>query len=75
MLNQEIDPEKHMKYAQIHRDILNAPKFGNDDDYVDDIFVKVWQDYDRVTGSETTYNATGGSPLLCPSPLTDLTAA
>lgn len=56
MLNQEIDPEKHMKYAQIHRDILNAPKFGNDDDYVDDIFVKVWQDYDRVTGSETTYN-------------------
>ena len=56
MLNQEIDPEKHMKYAHIHRDVLNAPKFGNDDDFVDDIFVDLWHDYDRVTASETTYN-------------------
>ncbi len=55
MLNQEIDPAKHMKYAQIHKDILEAPKFGNDDDYVDSIFVDLWHDYDRVCASETTY--------------------
>lgn len=55
MLNQSIDPAKHEKYAQIHKDILEAPKFGNDDDYVDKIFVDLWHDYDSVTASETTY--------------------
>lgn len=55
MLNQAIDPAKHMKYAQIHKDILEAPKFGNDDDFVDEIFVDLWHDYDRVCATETTY--------------------
>jgi formate C-acetyltransferase/4-hydroxyphenylacetate decarboxylase large subunit len=55
MLNQEMDSEKYLKYAQIHKDVLEAPKFGNDDDYVDDIFVDLWHDYDRVCASETTY--------------------
>lgn len=55
MLNQQIDPSKHEKYAQIHKDILEAPKFGNDDDFVDNIFVDLWHDYDRVCASETTY--------------------
>ena len=56
MLNQEIDPELHMKYAQIHKDILEAPKFGNDDDYVDQIFVDCWHDYDENLQQVTTYN-------------------
>ena len=55
MLNQSIDPAMHRKYAQLHRDVLNAPKFGNDDDFVDEIFVDLWHDYDRVCASETTY--------------------
>lgn len=55
MLNQEIDPEKHEKYAQVHKDALEAPKFGNDDDYVDNIFVDLWHDYDRVCATETSY--------------------
>jgi formate C-acetyltransferase/4-hydroxyphenylacetate decarboxylase large subunit len=55
MLNQSIDPAKHKKYAQIHKDVLNAPKFGNDEDYVDTIFVDLWHDYDRVCATETTY--------------------
>ncbi|MDR2005784.1 MAG: indoleacetate decarboxylase, partial [Acidaminococcales bacterium] len=55
MLNQSIDPAKHEKYAQIHKDVLEAPKFGNDDDYVDNIFVDLWKDYDRVCASETSY--------------------
>lgn len=55
MLNQSVDPAKHEKYAQIHKDILEAPKFGNDDDYVDNIFVDLWHDYDRVCASETSY--------------------
>lgn len=55
MLNQEIEPSLHMKYAKIHKDILEAPKFGNDVDYVDNIFVDLWHDYDRVCASEITY--------------------
>lgn len=55
MLNQRMDPSKYEKYEQIHKDILEAPKFGNDDDYADSIFVDLWKDYDRVTASELTY--------------------
>lgn len=56
MLNQHIDPALHMKYAQIHKDVLEAPKFGNDDDYVDQIFVDLWHDYDENLKGFTTYN-------------------
>lgn len=42
-------------YDRIHRDILNAPKFGNDEDFVDEIFVKCWEHYNEVCLSETTY--------------------
>ena len=55
MLNQSVDPAKHEKYAQIHKDVLEAPKFGNDEDFVDNIFVDLWHDYDRVCASETSY--------------------
>lgn len=55
MLNQEMDPATHMKYAQLHKDVLEVVKFGNDEDYVDEIFVDLWHDYDRVCASEKTY--------------------
>lgn len=42
-------------FEKIHRDILNSPKYGNDDDYVDDIFVKCWEHYNEICLSETTY--------------------
>ena len=42
-------------YEKIHRDLLEAPKFGNDDDYVDLIFVDLWEHYTEVCHSETTY--------------------
>ncbi len=32
------------KWLKTHKQCLDAPKFGNDDKYVDDIF-KTWQDY------------------------------
>lgn len=43
------------KYERVHRDVLNAPKFGNDDDYVDEIFVECWKHYNDTCLSETTY--------------------
>nr|WP_246517121.1 indoleacetate decarboxylase [Clostridium aciditolerans] len=42
-------------FERIHRDLLNAPKYGNDDDYVDSIFVECWEHYNEVCLSETTY--------------------
>lgn len=42
-------------YGKLHRDILNAPKYGNDDDYVDSIFVDCWKHYNDICFSETTY--------------------
>lgn len=46
----------HHKWDKIHKALLEAPKFGNDDDYVDEIFVKLWKHYNEVCFSETTYN-------------------
>lgn len=43
------------KYEKIHRDLCNASKFGNDDDYVDSIFVDCWNHYNDTCLSETTY--------------------
>ncbi|MBV7272679.1 indoleacetate decarboxylase [Clostridiaceae bacterium UIB06] len=43
------------KYEKIHRDICNVEKFGNDDDYVDSIFVDCWNHYNDTCLSETTY--------------------
>lgn len=44
-----------MKWAKIHKLCLDAPKFGNDDDYVDSIFVDLWQHYKDVVSNQTTY--------------------
>ena len=43
------------EWEQIHRDLLEAPKFGNDDDYVDSIFVDLWEHYNQTCFSETSY--------------------
>jgi formate C-acetyltransferase/4-hydroxyphenylacetate decarboxylase large subunit len=43
------------KYSRLHKDLLEAPKYGNDDDYVDEIFVKLWENYNETCMSETTY--------------------
>ncbi|KEI01606.1 indoleacetate decarboxylase [Clostridium botulinum] len=42
-------------YKKLHKNLLNSPKFGNDDDYVDDLFVKLWNHYNSTCLSETTY--------------------
>ncbi|EDS77572.1 HpdB protein [Clostridium botulinum C str. Eklund] len=42
-------------YKRLHNDLLNTPKFGNDDDYVDTIFVDLWEHYNNTCLSETTY--------------------
>jgi formate C-acetyltransferase/4-hydroxyphenylacetate decarboxylase large subunit len=52
MLNQK---KISHKYDKIHKTLLEAPKFGNDDDYVDEIFVKLWHQYNEICNSETTY--------------------
>lgn len=43
------------KYEKLHKDLMEAPKFGNDDDYVDQIFVDLWHQYNDTCFSETTY--------------------
>lgn len=42
-------------YSKLHKDLLSSPKFGNDDDYVDSLFVKLWEHYNETCLSETTY--------------------
>ncbi|MGK0467697.1 glycine radical domain-containing protein, partial [Clostridium sp.] len=43
------------KWAKVHSMCLSAPKFGNDDDYIDSIFVDCWQHYKDVVTSQVTY--------------------
>lgn len=43
------------RYEKLHRVLLEAPKYGNDDDYVDSIFVACWKHWEEIIGSETTY--------------------
>lgn len=42
-------------YKKLHKDLLDSPKFGNDDDYVDELFVNLWEHYNSTCLSETTY--------------------
>ncbi|MBF0499728.1 MAG: indoleacetate decarboxylase [Candidatus Riflebacteria bacterium] len=43
------------KWAEMYHDFLDAPKYGNDDNYVDDIFVKVWDVYNESVTSQKSY--------------------
>lgn len=52
MLEQKRTDRRHEK---LHRALLEAPKYGNDDPYVDDIFVACWNHWAQVIESETTY--------------------
>ena len=36
-------------YEDVHKLCLNAPKFGNNDDYVDELASQVWEDFARIT--------------------------
>jgi 4-hydroxyphenylacetate decarboxylase large subunit len=43
-LQEQVKTEAYDKWKKIHKCSLEAPKFGNDDEYVDSIF-KEWQDW------------------------------
>ena len=48
-------------YEDLRKLCLEAPKFGNGDDYVDDIAAHCWEDYARICRSFTT---AFGAPLI-----------
>ena len=48
-------------YEDIQRMCLEAPKFGNNDPYVDDIMTRVWTDYAEITKHHMTIF---GKPIL-----------
>jgi formate C-acetyltransferase/4-hydroxyphenylacetate decarboxylase large subunit len=43
------------KWEDMHNSFLDAPKYGNDDDYVDDIFLRVWEIYNESVTSQKSY--------------------
>ena len=43
------------KWGKVHRALLNAPKYGNDDDYADDVFLKIWDIYNNSVTSQKSY--------------------
>jgi formate C-acetyltransferase/4-hydroxyphenylacetate decarboxylase large subunit len=51
-LQQEKEAEK---WDGMYQAFLNAPKYGNDDDYVDDIFLDVWHEYNDAVESQRSY--------------------
>jgi formate C-acetyltransferase/4-hydroxyphenylacetate decarboxylase large subunit len=51
-LQQEKEEEK---WDGMYQAFLNAPKYGNDDDYVDDIFLDVWREYNAAVESQRSY--------------------
>lgn len=42
-------------WDDMRRKLLDAPKYGNDDDYVDNIFVDVWHEYNKAVTSQKSY--------------------
>lgn len=42
-------------WNEMYNALLDAPKYGNDDDYVDDIFVQVWEEYNEAVESQRSY--------------------
>ena len=43
-------------YEEMRQDFVNAPKWGNDDDYVDQIWVKVYEDLGKMSWSVRDVN-------------------
>jgi len=48
-------------YEEMRRDFLAAPKWGNDDPYVDEIAVRVYNDFHEIATRHTVYS---GVPIL-----------
>ena len=42
-------------WDSLHRALLDIPKYGNDDDYVDEIFTDVWKVYNEAVASQKSY--------------------
>lgn len=42
-------------YERIHKKLLDAPKYGNDEDYVDSIYVDLWKSYCEYVSRQTNY--------------------
>jgi len=62
------------EWEQIHRDLLEAPKFGNDDDYVDSILSTSGNTITRPASQKPATSVMNGSGRPRPSPLTGLLA-
>ncbi|MBF0548150.1 MAG: indoleacetate decarboxylase [Candidatus Riflebacteria bacterium] len=43
------------RWEKIYHSLLNAPKYGNDDDYVDNIFLDLWKVYNEAVSSQKSY--------------------
>ncbi len=43
------------RWEALHRALLDAPKYGNDDDYVDQIFIDIWDAYNQAVTSQKSY--------------------
>jgi len=43
------------KWDEMYNKFLDAPKFGNDDDYVDKIFLDIWKVYNNAVTSQKSY--------------------
>ena len=43
-------------YEQMRLDFVNAPKWGNDDDYVDQVWVKMYEDLGKMSWSKRDIN-------------------
>ena len=44
-----------VKWDEMYNKFLDAPKYGNDDDYVDDIFLDIWKVYNDAVTSQKSY--------------------
>lgn len=62
-LDTKVATDQTAKYAKIYADCVNAPKYGNDDDYADSIYVDFQDYFPKMVHELTSYY---GKPLyLC----------
>jgi formate C-acetyltransferase/4-hydroxyphenylacetate decarboxylase large subunit len=43
------------RWEEMHRALLDAPKYGNDDDRADSIFADIWREYNAAVASQKSY--------------------
>ncbi|MHC9538135.1 MAG: 4-hydroxyphenylacetate decarboxylase large subunit [Vulcanimicrobiota bacterium] len=56
----QVKKDEYPQWEKIHKKSLDAPKFGNDDKYVDDIF-KEWQEW--IAGAAHNFISLYGKPM------------